>query len=253
LRLQTPGRNQALATLTVFAMHLDTVGGTNYSADYPYYLEQALRKTLGVNFVSLFGAGTCGDINHIDVTTKGRRSAEELGTLLAKTMLAELPKLRPIRTPALAVRSAKVEVPLQKYSSEEVAQAARDMAKVGTRDVPFLKQVEVCKIMDIQHRWPGPTLALEVQAFRLSKDIALVTLPGEVFVELGLAIKRSSPFKTTLVIELANDAPAYIPTQKAFAEGSYETVNSRVQPGSGERMVETAVRLLKELARQKGE
>ncbi len=68
------------------------------------------------------------------------------------------------------------------------------------------------------------------------------------FVELGLAIKKASPFETTLVIELANDGPGYIPTSKAFAEGSYETVNSRVAPGGGEQMVELATRLLNELA-----
>jgi len=77
--------------------------------------------------------------------------------------------------------------------------------------------------------------------------VAVVGLPGEVFVDLGLAIKRASPFATTLVVELCNDAPGYIPTRKAFAEGSYETVNSRVETGGGEKMVETAVRLLNEL------
>lgn len=75
-----------------------------------------------------------------------------------------------------------------------------------------------------------------------------MTLPGEVFVEHGLAIKKASPFRTTLVIELANDVPAYIPTRKALAEGSYETVNSRLQPGGGEMMVEAAVEILKQLA-----
>ena len=93
------------------------------------------------------------------------------------------------------------------------------------------------------------TIALEVQAFRLSPELAIVTLPGEVFVELGLAIKKASPFRNTLVIELVNDAPGYIPTRKAFTEGSYETVNSRVQSGGGEAMVETAIGLLKDLAR----
>jgi hypothetical protein len=74
-----------------------------------------------------------------------------------------------------------------------------------------------------------------------------VTLPAEIFVELGLAIKAASPFETTLVIELANDSLGYIPTKKAFAEGSYEIVNSRVEAGSGERLVEAAISLLKEL------
>ena len=90
-------------------------------------------------------------------------------------------------------------------------------------------------------------MALEVQALRLSDEVAVVALPGEVFADLGLAIKRASPFATTLVFELANDAPGYIPTRKAFAEGSYETVNSRVQPGGGEAIAEAAVRVLKEL------
>jgi len=47
---------------------------------------------------------------------------------------------------------------------------------------------------------------------------------------------------------LCNDAPGYVPTAKAFKEGSYETVNSRVQPGGGEKLVEVSTRLLKELA-----
>jgi hypothetical protein len=74
-----------------------------------------------------------------------------------------------------------------------------------------------------------------------------VTLPGEVFVEFGLAIRKASPFKKTFVVELANDNPAYVPTREAFTQGAYEVVNSRVQPGGGEKLVETAIELLKEL------
>lgn len=240
--------NRALASWTVFALHCDTVGGTQYSADYPAHLERALRQALGPEFFSIFGAGPCGDINHIDVRTKGRRRAEEIGALLADTLLGAMPKWRARPAPSLAVRREIIDAPLQKYSPDQIAQATQDLAKVGTRQWPFLKQVEACKIVDIGMRGPGATLPLEVQAFRLNSETAVVTLPGEVFVELGLAIKKASPFKTTLVMELANDNPAYIPTRKAFAEGSYETVNSRVEPGSGEKMVEAAVRLLKQLA-----
>ncbi|MEX2140646.1 MAG: neutral/alkaline non-lysosomal ceramidase N-terminal domain-containing protein [Pirellulales bacterium] len=236
-----------LACLVVFAMHLDTTGGTEYSADYPFFLERELRKSLGPDFVSIFGTGTCGDINHVDVRIKGRRSTEEMGTMLAETVAGHLPELAAVENPSLAVRRAVVDAPLQKHSAEQVAAARERMAKIGSRELSFLEQVETAKIFDLSLR-KSDTLPLEVQAFRLSADVAIVTLPAEVFVELGLAIKRASPFKTTLVIELANDDPAYIPTKKAFAEGSYETVNSRVVPGSGERMVEAAAKLLKELA-----
>jgi len=86
-----------------------------------------------------------------------------------------------------------------------------------------------------------------VQIFRLDPETAVVGLPGEVFVELGLAIKQASPFPVTMIVELSNDNPHYVPTQKAFAEGSYETVNSIVQSGGGEMLVDAAVKLLKEL------
>jgi hypothetical protein len=247
VRFRAAAAEKDLAALVVFAMHLDTTGGTEYSADYPYHLQRELRKSLGPDFVSIFGAGTCGDINHVDVRIKGRRSTEEMGTMLAETVVAHLPKLVQVKEPSLAVRRAVVDAPLQNYAPEETARARERMAKIGSREMPFLDQVETAKIFDLALRRDDST-PLEVQAFRLSADVAIVTLPAEIFVELGLAIKRESPFKTTLVIELANDDPAYIPTKKAFAEGSYETVNSRVVPGSGERMVEAAVKLLKELA-----
>mgnify|MGYP002623798267 FL=1 len=239
-----------LACLTTFALHLDTVGGTEYAADFPYYLAQSLQKQYGESFTSLFAAGTCGDINHIDVShdrpQKGHEEAERIGAALGETVIARLKELPLIGEPQLAVRSATIDVPLQTFSEDEVANARRDMNKIGTRDLSFLDQVKTNKIVDVALR-ESETLSLDVQVFRLSSDVALVGLPGEVFVDLGLAIKSASPFKTTIVMELCNDAPAYIPTKKAFAEGSYETINTRIAPGGGERMVETAIELLKSL------
>ena len=236
--------DNVVAALVNFALHLDTVGGTKYAADYPFYLEQSLRETYGNEFVLLFGTGACGDINHIDVTKKQRLKTNYIGKTLAETVKA---KTRYLREPALAVRSEIVNAPLQSYGPQKVALARENIRKVGTSELSFLKQVEAYKILAVEMR-RGETIPLEVQVFRLARGLAVVGLPGEVFVDLGLAIKRASPFPTTLVIELSQDAPGYIPTKKAFAEGSYETVNSRIAPGGGEMMAEAAVRLLKTLA-----
>jgi hypothetical protein len=130
-------------------------------------------------------------------------------------------------------------------SDAQVAAARANAPKIGGKELPFLTQVETVATLDLARR--GATLDAEVQVVRLDRDLAIVLLPGEVFVELGLAIKQASPFKHTLVIELSNDSPAYIPTEKAFKEGSYETVNSRIAPGGGERLVAEALRLLKTL------
>ncbi len=234
----------AFAGLVNFALHLDTTGGTLYAADYPYFLEQKLREKFGQDFTLLFGTGTCGDINHFDVTRKDIRKPEVIGATLAGTV-APAPT-RAIAKPNLAVQRAVVEVPVQKFTAAEIEQAKKDMDKIGTADMSFLEQVRTYKIVDIQSR-KGSTIPLEVQVFRLSDEVAVVGLPGEVFVEHGLAIKKASPFPITLVIELCQDDVAYVPTKKAFAEGSYETVNSRIAPGGGETMVEAAIRLLKEL------
>lgn len=248
--LQSAATSQNVAAVTVFPLHLDTVGGTEYSADYPFYCERTLRQGLGNQFVSLFGNGTCGDINHVDVTNnvpqKGHEEAARIGTALAETVRSAIPGLKPLAAAKLAVRSTTVDVPIQQYAPAEIAQAKQDIFKVGTSQLSFLDQVKATKIMNLQLRSPA-TLPIEVQVFRLSDDLAIVGLPGEVFVDLGLAIKRGSPFARTLVIELCNDNPAYIPTKKAFVEGSYETVNSLIQPGGGEAMVEAALQLLKEL------
>ena len=236
------------AAIVSFALHPDTTGGSKYSADFPKYCEDRLREEYGPNFTLEYGTGTCGDVNHIDVTTQEQRQAPEIGRMLGDTVVAEIERLKPTATdgPGLAVRSVTLDAPLQTYSPSELAAATKNMDLIGTRQLPFLEQVRACKIVNLQLR-QGATLPLDVQAFRLNGDTAIVTLPGEIFVELGLAIKRASPFKTTLVIELANESPAYIPTKRAFAEGSYETVNSQVQPGVGEQLVDAAVGLLKDL------
>ncbi|MBL7186242.1 MAG: neutral/alkaline non-lysosomal ceramidase N-terminal domain-containing protein [Phycisphaerae bacterium] len=245
LRQAETGNN--MAALINFALHLDTVGGSLYAADYPFYVEQALRKQYGKDLTLLYGTGTCGDINHIDVTKRERLKTDYIGKTLAETVLAKTESLKAIAEPAMAVRSEIVEVPLQRCGPERIAWAHENIKKVGTEELSFLEQVEAYKILAIEMR-ASPTIRLEVQVFRLSRDVAVVGLPGEVFVDLGLAIKKASPFEHTLVIELCQDAPGYIPTKKAFAEGSYETVNSRIAPGGGEEMAEAAIRLLKELA-----
>ena len=235
----------ALAGLMNFALHLDTLGGTQYAADYPYYVEQTLREKLGKDFVLLFGNGTCGDINHIDVATKDRLKTDAIGATLGRTVAMNLEQAKAVAKPRLAVGCAMVEVPAQQFTPAEIEQARKDMDKIGTSELSFLDQVRAYKIVDVQSR--GSSIPLEVQVFRLSDEVAVVGLPGEVFVDIGLAIKKASPFPTTLVIELCQDDVAYVPTQKAFTEGSYETVNSRIAPGGGEMMTEAATRLLNEL------
>ncbi|HVE40216.1 MAG TPA: hypothetical protein VNM14_10030 [Planctomycetota bacterium] len=247
-----PGADTPRAALTVFALHCNTVGNTRVgenvvSADYPGAMARELRKSFGPAFVNLFGAGTCGDINYVDPHTPTVRSHEEIGALLASTTIAARPKLADVDAPRLGVRRSVTELPLRKCTDEEIERSRRDLAPDSKAS--FYARVEALSILEV-HISKKPTYPIEIQAMRVSKDVALVLLPGEIFVELGLEIRKRSPFRTTIVIELTNDnVPAYIPTRKACAQAGYEVFHSLLAPGSGEVMVEEALRLLGEVNR----
>jgi hypothetical protein len=263
-----------LALVSNFALHLDTRGGTVWSADYPHYIEQSVKQALGKGVVSLFATGCCGDINHVDPSRKERNKTDFIGGALGKTITANVASLRRLNQPELRVRQVKVPVPLQKVSVEQVARGRTQLldARAGKK-VEFFDLVTAHKaiVLDqlrnpkphgnpadvitwgLTHTWAGvgAHLPVEVQAIGLGDELAIVCLPGEIFVELGLAIKQASPFKTTLVFELANCVETiYVPTRAAHAGGSYEVTNSALDPGSGEMLVEAALRLLRELAQE---
>jgi hypothetical protein len=62
------------------------------------------------------------------------------------------------------------------------------------------------------------------------------------------ATPKASPFRYTLIAELANGSIGHIPDRPAYAQGNHEVVSARCAAGSGEVLVEEALRLLKELA-----
>ena len=91
----------------------------------------------------------------------------------------------------------------------------------------------------------------EIQAIALGDSCAILSLPGEIFTELGMYIKSRSPYPFTIVEELANVSVDYIPDMKAFIEGNYEPVSSRCAPGSGELLAKKAIEMLWELKQAK--
>ena len=256
------GQEDFSFSLSVFANHLDTEGGTEYGADYPYYFQKYLREHFGEQFISLFGTGTCGNLNHINVAAPSDESrrhyiTNKIGRELASAIVAGIPTLKRGDS-RLEVVSSILYLPLQDLTPGELEWALDNSATPLYTERPFLTERRRMKILDLNRirqtaaippSAPGEPwrLPVEIHIFRIDSETAIVTLPGEVFVELGLAIKQGSPFANTMVIELANLDIAYIPTLEAFSEGDYEAINSRLAPGSGERMVEEALKILKQL------
>jgi hypothetical protein len=242
---------KAIATYVNYALHLDTVGGQEYSADFPYTLDRLLSEVRGRDSVTVFTIGCAGNVNHIDVSTrepqKGHGEAARIGTILAAEVIQTLRRASGGEIQALRTRSEVITLPLAPVAESEIAPARATASRFGQPNAaPFLELVRAAKIVDIAER-KGKPLEAEVQVIALGDQIAWVALPGEIFTELGMAIKRNSPFPHTIIAELANGSVGYVPDRKAYPQGAYEVVSARGAAGSGEMLVDAASRMLIEL------
>jgi hypothetical protein len=201
--------------------------------------------------ITVFANGTCGNINHVNVDwsnpQKGHTETARLGTVLAGNIFKAYTRLQPIESRGLHTESEIVHLALPDLKPGDVEAAREVVSRIGTRTPPkFLEQVNAFKVLDVAAR-EGRAQEVEVQVIALGDEIAWVSLPGEIFVELGLELKKRSPFRHTMIAELANGAIGYIPNEKAYDEGNYEPMSARCAKGSGEKLVETALRLLQKM------
>jgi hypothetical protein len=149
----------------------------------------------------------------------------------------------------ISVKREIVKLPLAEISPNEIDKARKVAATSGKPDAaPFIQLVNSSKILDVYRR-KGKPIDAEIQVFALGDEMAIVSLPGEIFTELGMYIKDRSPYKYTMIVELANGDIGYVPDRKAYAEGNYEPISSRCAPGSGEILAEKALALLNVLKR----
>lgn len=241
-----------IATYVNYTVHLDNVGGMKFSSDMPHTIYDLLGRVKGPEMTTVYTSGCCGDVNHIDVTWAGKQgghdNAARMGTILAAEVFKTYPRLKPSAdSGALRVKTAIVPLPLAPITKAEVERANEVVSRIADKkNAPsFMELVKAFQVIDVAAR-DGKPIEVEVQVITLGDKLAWVSLPGEIFVELGLAIKQDSPFENTIIAELANGAIGYIPSRRAYPQGNYEVVSARCAEGSGEMLVNAALKMLKE-------
>ena len=94
-----------------------------------------------------------------------------------------------------------------------------------------------------------PVRPYREKTFRMG-EAAFVGLPGEPFVEIGLAIKAGSPFPLTTVFALCNGVTGYVPLAEHFDHGGYEprtTPYNRLDRSAGATFIDQALAALASL------
>ena len=102
--------------------------------------------------------------------------------------------------------------------AEGLLEKAKDRELKGFEEVYARETVKLTAYPD--------SVKVPLQVFRVG-DLAIAQIPCEVFVEIGLAIKKTSPFKPACVVSLANGYFGYLPTPAQHALGGYETWRAR--------------------------
>ena len=222
-------------------------GGTVALADWPGAWAREMEAAWGSSCVPLVINGCCGNVHHMDHVNPGPQPTHlQMGAMLAESTQRALKSPADITsTPFVWLRHV-VPVP-RRVISDELLATARKMLSEHPEPLWISADhtrvswdwVYAVGILDIaDERTTDPTYPYEIQAVRIG-DFALLALMGEPFVEAQLAIKQSSPFRFTQVAHMCNGYLGYVPTERAFAGGGYET-----RTGRGSRLVPEALQLV---------
>ncbi|HKO99124.1 MAG TPA: neutral/alkaline non-lysosomal ceramidase N-terminal domain-containing protein [Pyrinomonadaceae bacterium] len=264
------GRTRAV--LMNYSCHPTVLGPDNLlvTGDFPNFAVEEIERSLGPDSLAMFVNGTQGNISMghsselsaIGVITPGRtfERAAELGHLLAEATLVELKSIPMTDTPELSALTIPVNLPLKDYppleeAKKSLAEAEAVLEKLSAEGAP-LEEIMPAKTQRLYasitnfyaretQPLPDGHLPIELQGFRVG-DAAFVAIPGEVFVEIGLALKQQSPHKM-FVFGIANGYIGYVPTSEAFEVGGYEVVSSKCQAGAADVLIDEVAGLTKKL------
>lgn len=252
-----------------YALHPTLIheDSTVVTADYPGYIRHYFSMAKP-DMVFLFAQGTSGN-QSTRYFRKGQSYDEacRIGTTIAVEADRVLNSMKLSSEVELSVKSTEIDIHLRDLPSKEVAEKAVKEAEkkykeakdrnasyleVQNANLVLLGAEDLLGYVLLNER--GQKIELrddevpaEIQVVAIG-DARIVGMPGEIFVEYGLELKSLSPNKKTFVAELSNGClPGYVYTKEALEEGGYETDTSMLSPETGETLVQTALKLLKEI------
>lgn len=254
--------------LVNYGVHADTVNGELISPDWPGWMRKTVTKALdGTKCMFITGAqgdvGSTnvhpkdGDMNDTEISfdneMKSPGMARFIGRAMAGTVLQVYDKVKYIDVDDIEILHKTIRVPANVPREEDLPLARKYNAlhEAGRDDeIPYTAMelttvvAEAARMCNLAN---GPEFfELGFTGIRLG-EVAMVGIPGEPFTEISMKIKATEGWGLILVCELVNGHCGYFPVQSAYDEGGYEARSSKFKAGVGERIIEGAKALLKEM------
>jgi len=253
-----------ICLLANYALHY--VGGEgrgHISADYFGVWAKSMARLAGLSaarphppFVAMLTNACSGDINAVDVRGPQVQRPpyarmQQVADMLAVECYRTWRAIQFQEWVELGATEEELELEVRLPSAAEVAAARKILAAAsGSEQLRERPQIYARETVILSESWPRRVTA-PVQAMRVG-GLGIATFPGEAFVELGLEVKAKSPFKPTLLVELANGYHGYLPTVEAHELGGYETwraKSSYLEKQAAPKMVAAALRRLGSLVK----
>jgi putative membrane-bound dehydrogenase-like protein len=218
-----------------YACHCVTLSQGQINGDWAgAAMEEIERDFPGAVALASVGCGADqnpNERNTLEIAAKqGREVADEVKRLIGGA-------LTPI-TAAPTTRRAEIELA---YDTPRTREEWMDLLKKGGQLAYYAR----LNLMRLDHGEKLPTQQVyPVQTWRFGDELAVVFLAGEVVVDYSLRLKRE--LRKVITIGYANDAPAYIPSERILTEGGYEGAGAmiyydrphRFAPGLEQKIVE---------------
>lgn len=230
--VQDAKTRKPLALLASYSLHY--VGGTprgKVSADYYGEFARLMPSRVGAgdDFVAIMANGTSGNINNIPflVTRPPREPFEQIRIVAGKVGDAAWFARKNIEKHQTAVRVGMVqrEITLKRRipTAEQIAAAKAVLAVTNETEMaklPPLADNYARRVLSLANG--GEKMKVVLQALRIG-DLAICANPFETFVEIGLDLKKRSPFPRTIAMGISNGYGGYMPTPEQHKLGGYET------------------------------
>jgi len=226
-----------LAVLFHFTLHTNTNFGKYFSADYPAVVASRLRERFGPQVSTVFLPGAFADLNSTGL------KYQRVGDVLAEVIIGKLEKRNPSgEVVRLGAVKREVTVPYRDITVDQEKRIKASQWSDKAQEV-FRRELEIM-------RKEGKTETKTIlQAWHIG-NIGFASLPGELFVEWGLKIKKESPFPWTYPVELGGDYLGYLVTHQVWKAGGYESLiarSARPTPEGVGYMVDITLDMLKQL------
>lgn len=227
------------------------------SSDFCGEARRLIREALACELPVLYLQGASGDTspwNQLTQPTRysGVQRLHEMGALLAAETLRLLPGMTPQADPVLNVVFSEPVMNVRLPSEEDVEKARETKAKGEAVVGRWEYVIGVCGELRLWEDFhANPTQPVPLWGVRIG-DLAIATVPFELYCQFGLDIRRRSPAKHTMICQLTGEFIGYVPTIYGILGGGYSGKPiywARMEPYAGYRAVDESARLLGSLFR----